>query len=509
MGFLPFFSLETWILLITFCCIFVMYGHWTYGVFEKLGIPGPKPKMYFGTVGRMNPVFYIEDSLLAQKYGKVWGMYELRKPVLAVMDPDVLKIVLIKECLTHFTNRRNLRLNGDLSDAVSIAEDDQWRKIRSVLSPYFSSGRMKEMFNIMKHHSHKLTVKLQSSLANNDVINVKEFFGPYSMDIMISIGFGGDMDFINNPSCPLLTLVSAIINIYLFSVSGCFPVVLPLLELLGVSFFSRTTTGHFKKIVEKFRAERKGSSHQVWNITIIIFLMLNRDSSITVNGPRGEKQNQGLSDSEIVSQLTMFAMAGYETSAITLTFLAYNLARNPEITKRLQEEIDTTFPSKGPVQYEALMQMEYLDAVIKESLRLSPPIPRLERQAKETVKINDLTIPKDMIVMIPVYALHRDPELWPEPEEFKPERFSKENKDSINPYTYLPFGMGPRNCLGMRFALLLVKLALVEVLQKFSFSVCKETMIPLKMDASGILGPLHPIKLKLEPRSTDSEHVDK
>uniref|UniRef100_A0A665U190 unspecific monooxygenase n=1 Tax=Echeneis naucrates TaxID=173247 RepID=A0A665U190_ECHNA len=452
-------------------------------VFEKLGIPGPKPKMYFGTVGRMNPVCQY--------------MYELRKPVLAVMDPDVLKIVLIKECLTHFTNRRNLRLNGDLSDAVSIAEDDQWRKIRSVLSPYFSSGRMKEMFNIMKHHSHKLTVKLQSSLANNDVINVKEFFGPYSMDIMISIGFGGDMDFINNPSCPLLSQASNLFrfSIPLFFFQGCFPVVLPLLELLGVSFFSRTTTGHFKKIVEKFRAERKGSSHQVWNITIIIFLMLNRDSS--------------LSDSEIVSQLTMFAMAGYETSAITLTFLAYNLARNPEITKRLQEEIDTTFPSKGPVQYEALMQMEYLDAVIKESLRLSPPIPRLERQAKETVKINDLTIPKDMIVMIPVYALHRDPELWPEPEEFKPERFSKENKDSINPYTYLPFGMGPRNCLGMRFALLLVKLALVEVLQKFSFSVCKETMIPLKMDASGILGPLHPIKLKLEPRSTDSEHVDK
>uniref|UniRef100_A0A665U1W2 unspecific monooxygenase n=1 Tax=Echeneis naucrates TaxID=173247 RepID=A0A665U1W2_ECHNA len=449
MGFLPFFSLETWILLITFCCIFVMYGHWTYGVFEKLGIPGPKPKMYFGTVGRMNPVFYIEDSLLAQKYGKVWGMYELRKPVLAVMDPDVLKIVLIKECLTHFTNRRNLRLNGDLSDAVSIAEDDQWRKIRSVLSPYFSSGRMKEMFNIMKHHSHKLTVKLQSSLANNDVINVKEFFGPYSMDIMISIGFGGDMDFINNPSCPLLSQAS---NLFRFSI--------PLFFFQGILFFYPT-----------------------------IFLYIHWELY------------------EIVSQLTMFAMAGYETSAITLTFLAYNLARNPEITKRLQEEIDTTFPNKTRVRLGSFEGLQTTLSLFV--IRLSPPIPRLERQAKETVKINDLTIPKDMIVMIPVYALHRDPELWPEPEEFKPERFSKENKDSINPYTYLPFGMGPRNCLGMRFALLLVKLALVEVLQKFSFSVCKETMIPLKMDASGILGPLHPIKLKLEPRSTDSEHVDK
>uniref|UniRef100_A0A8P4G5Z6 unspecific monooxygenase n=1 Tax=Dicentrarchus labrax TaxID=13489 RepID=A0A8P4G5Z6_DICLA len=462
MGYLPFFSLETWILLITFICIFVMYGNWTYRTFEKLGIPGPKPVMYWGTLGS----FKLRSIKCKSVFVSIFSMYELKLPMLAVMDPEMLKTILVKECFTYFTNRRNLRLNGDLYDAVSIAEDDQWRRIRNILSPSFTSGRIKEMFTIMKHHSHKLTTCLQSKVRNGEVVNIKDFFGPYSMDVMVSCAFSVDMDTISNPSCPLITHASKLFrfSLPLFIFQGCFPFFLPLLELLGVSFFRKTSTAFFKTVVEKMRAGR-------------------------------------LTDHEIVSQITMLAFAGYETSALTLVFLAYNLARNPEVMKRLQEEIDSTFPNKGPIEYEALVQMEYLDCVLCECLRLYPPAARLERTAKETVRINRITIPKDMVVMVPVYALHRDPELWPEPEEFKPERFSKENKQNINPYTYLPFGFGPRNCIGMRFALVMVKLALVEVLQNYSFSVCAETEIPLKMDAEGLVGPLNPIKLKLVTRS--------
>lgn len=216
----------------------------------------------------------------------------------------------------------------------------------------------------------------------------------------------------------------------------------------------------------------------------------------------------GLNDHEILSQVTMLLFAGYETSATTLTFLAYNLARNPAVMKHLQQEIDSAFPQKGPIQYESLMQMEYLSSVVDESLRLYPPAARLERTAKETVKIKGITIPKNMTVMVPVYALHRDPELWPDPEEFKPDRFNKENKQSINPYAYLPFGIGPRNCLGMRFAMVMIKLALVKVLQNYSFMVCEETEIPLRMHPEGLVGPLHPIKLKLQKRSLNSAYVD-
>ncbi|XP_044203376.1 cytochrome P450 3A27-like [Thunnus albacares] len=498
MGFLPFFSLETWILLITFICMFVIYGRRTHGIFEKLGIPGPKPLMYLGTVGRLNPVYYLDDDACAKKYGRVWGMYELRKPMLAVMDPDMLKIILVKECFTYFTNRRNFRLNGDLYDAVSIVEDDDWRRIRNVLSPSFTSGRIKEMFSIIKHHSRKLTDSLRSKAQNDEVITMKNFFGAYSMDVMASCAFSVDVDSISNPSSPLITHGSKLfrISIPLFLFQGFFPFFIPLLDLLGFSLFPKSSITFFQTFVEKVRAERNRSSHQVSGD-----MLQHMINSQTANESKKEKQNKGLTDHEILSQATMLVFAGYETSATTLVFLAYNLARKPDVMRCLQEEIDSTFPDKGPVQYEALMQMEYLDSVINECLRLYPPAARLERNAKETVKINGITIPKDITVMIPVFALHRDPELWTEPEEFKPERFSKENKQSINPYTYLPFGIGPRNCLGMRFALVLVKLALVEVLQHYSFAVCEETEIPLKMDPAGLVGPLQPIKLKVVTRS--------
>uniref|UniRef100_A0A7N6AKW1 unspecific monooxygenase n=1 Tax=Anabas testudineus TaxID=64144 RepID=A0A7N6AKW1_ANATE len=505
MGFLPFFSLETWILLIAFVCLFVIYGYWTYGVFEKLGIPGPKPVMYWGTVARYNKVHYLDDIECAQKYGRVWGMYELRRPMLAVMDPDMLKQILVKECFTYFTNRRNLRLNGDLYDAVSTAEDHQWRRIRNIISPFFTSGHIKELFSIMKHHSHKLVLCLQSKVHNDEVIDIKDFFGPYSLDVMASCALSVDMDSINNPSSPFITHATNLFRFskLLFAFQGtellltdtfffilsaifwCFPIFLPVLDLLGFSFFSKSSTAFFKSLLSKIQAQRKGS--------FVISLSV----------------ATGLTDHEIISQATMFVFAGFETSATTLVFVAYNLARNPDVMKRLLKEIDATFPNKAPVQYEALMKMEYLDSVVTECLRLYPPIPRLERLAKETVQINGITIPKDMTVMIPVYALHRDPELWPEPEVFKPDRFSKENKPHINPYTYLPFGAGPRNCLGTRFALVVVKLALVEVLQNFTFSVCEETEIPLQMEASAIIRPIRPIKLRLVARSTTSGNVDK
>ncbi|KAK9540652.1 hypothetical protein VZT92_003092 [Zoarces viviparus] len=501
MDYLPFFSVETWILLITFICLFVIYGNWTHGIFEKLGIPGPKPYIYWGTIGRNHLVYYEDDNLSAKKYGRVWGLYEFRKPMLVVMEPDMLKTILVKECFTYFTNRRNLRLNGELYDSVSAAEDDQWRRIRNILTQSFTSGRIKEMFSIMKHHSSKLTASLQSKAQNNKVITVKDFFGAYSMDVMTSCAFSVDVDSINNPSSPLIIHASKLFRVPISVVllQGFFPVLLPLLDLLGVSLFSKTSTAFFKTLLEKIRAERNGSSDQ--NSRDILQHMIN---SQTANAPSKEKQNTGLTDHEILSQATMFVFAGYETSATTLVFLAYNLARNPEVMKRLQEEIDSTFPNKGAVQYEDLMQMEYLDSVVNESLRLYPPAGRIDRVAKETVKISGITIPKDMMVMIPVYALHRDPELWPEPEEFKPDRFSKQNKQSINPYTYLPFGHGPRNCLGMRFALVLVKLALVEVLQNYSFSVCGETEIPLTMDPKSLVGPLNPIKLKVGTRPIPS-----
>lgn len=427
----------------------------------------------------------------------MWGIFDGRQPVLCITDPAMVKTILIKECYSFFTNRRNFRLNGPLYDAVSIAEDDQWRRIRSVLSPSFTSGRLKEMFDIMKQHSAVLISSMKKKADKDEPLELKEFFGPYSMDVVTSTAFSVDIDSLNNPSDPFVTNIKKMLKFDflspIFLTVAFFPFMGPILEKLEFSFFPTSVTDFFYAALQKIKIDREGSKQK----TRVDFLQLMIDSQQNNNS----KQDKGLTDHEILSQAMIFLFAGYETTSSSLTFLSYNLATNPQVMKKLQEEVDATFPNKAPIQYQELMQMEYLDCVINESLRLFPIASRLERVAKASVEINGFVIPKGMVVMVPTWPMHRDPEIWPEAEKFKPERFSKENKETIDPYSYMPFGAGPRNCIGMRFALVVMKLAIVEILQRYSFSVCKETEIPFELDIQGLLQPKRPIKLKLVPRS--------
>ncbi|XP_071361483.1 cytochrome P450 3A40-like [Trachinotus anak] len=500
MGYLLYFSAETWTLLVALITLVLVYAYWPYGIFKRMGIPGPKPVPFFGTMLAYRKGFTTFDTDCFKKYGKTWGIFDGRQPVLCITDPAMIKTVLIKECYSFFTNRRNFRLNGPLYDAVSIAEDDQWRRIRSVLSPSFTSGRLKDMFDIMKRHSANLLSSMDKKVEKDEPLELKEFFGPYSMDVVTSTAFSVDIDSLNNPSDPFVTNIKKMLKFDLFNplflIVAFFPFMGPIFEKLEFSFFPSSVTDFFYSALQKIKSNRETSK----TMSRVDLLQLMIDSQKNQDG----NKNKGLSDHEILSQAMIFIFAGYETSSSSLCFLAYNLATNPHIMKRLQEEIDSTFPNKAPIEYQALMQMEYLDNVMNESLRLYPIAPRLERVAKASVEIDGLVIPKDMVVLVPTWPLHRDPDLWPEPEEFKPERFSKENKESIDPYTYMPFGAGPRNCIGMRFALLMMKLAVVEILQRYSFTVCKETEIPLELDIQGLIMPKRPIKLKMVPRSEPS-----
>uniref|UniRef100_A0A8C7K9D3 Cytochrome P450 3A n=1 Tax=Oncorhynchus kisutch TaxID=8019 RepID=A0A8C7K9D3_ONCKI len=447
MSFLPYFSAETWTLLALLITLIVVYGYWPYGVFTKMGIPGPKPLPYFGTMLEYKKGFTNFDTECFQKYGRIWGIYDGRQPVLCIMDKSMIKTVLIKECYNIFTNRR-------LFDAVSVAEDDTWRRIRSVLSPSFTSGRLKEMFAIMKQHSSNLLSGMKKQADKDQTIELKEFFGPYSMDVVTSTAFSVDIDSLNNPSDPFVSNVKKMLKFDLFNplflLAALFPFTGPILEKMKFSFFPTAVTDFFYASLAKIKSGRDAGN----STNRVDFLQLMIDSQ------KGTCRTNT-----------------WKRFSSTMSFLAYNLATNPHVMTKLQGEIDTVFPNKAPIQYEALMQMDYLDCVLNESLRLYPIAPRLERVAKKTVEINGIVIPKDCIVLVPTWTLHRDPEIWSDPEEFKPERFSKENKESIDPYTYMPFGAGPRNCIGMRFALIMIKLAMVEILQSFTFSICDETEV--------------------------------
>ncbi|XP_068002743.1 cytochrome P450 3A40-like [Melanerpes formicivorus] len=503
MDLLPNFSSATWLLLVLFFSLLILYGIWPFQTFKKLGIPGPQPVPFFGTLLRYKKGIRNFDQMCFKTYGKIWGFFDGRQPVMAVLDPILVKNILVKECYSIFTNRRNFRLNGLLGSALNVAEDDQWKKIRTVLSPSFTSGKLKEMFPTIKLYGEKLVKNVEKKVANDEFVAVKDLFGAYSMDVVTSTSFSVNIDSMSNPSDPFVTNIKKFLKFSflhpLFMVLVLFPFVTPVLEKMNVTLLPSEVMEFFKGVFTKLKKER-GKGNTTDRVDFLQ-LMIDSQASQDSSKPDEEDLNKTLSDEEILAQALIFVFAGYETTSSTLSYISYNLATHPDVQQQLQDEIDANLPNKATPTYSTLMQMEYLDMVVNECLRLFPTGGRIERVCKQTVEINGVTIPKGMVVIIPAHVLHRDPDYWPEPDEFRPERFSKENKDCIDPYTFLPFGAGPRNCIGMRFALLVVKMAVVVLLQNFSFRTCKDTPIPLVLDSKGFMQPKDPIVLKMVPRS--------
>uniref|UniRef100_A0A8D0Q3I1 Cytochrome P450 3A n=1 Tax=Sus scrofa TaxID=9823 RepID=A0A8D0Q3I1_PIG len=444
MDLIPSFSVETWLLLVTSLVLLYLYGTYSHGFFKKLGIPGPTPVPYFGNILAYRKGIWDFDNKCFQKYGKIWGFFDGRQPVLAITDPDMIKTVLVKECYSVFTNRRTFGPVGVMKNAISLAEDVQWKKIRTLLCPAFTSGKLKEIFPIIDQFGDVLVKNMRREAEKGKPVTMKDIVGGFSMDVITSTAFGVKIDSLNNPQDPFVYYTKRLLKFDfldpLLVISTLFPFLRPIFELLSFSVFPKTAVNFFTKSVKKMK-------------------------------------ESPLSDPEMVAQGIIFIFAGYEPTTDSLSFLFYKLATHPDVQRKLQEEIDATFPNKAPPTYESLEQMEYLDMVLNESLRLFPLTARLERVCKKDVEIHGVFIPQGTVVMVPIYTIHQDPGHWPEPEEFHPERFSKKNRDSINPYTHMPFGTGPRNCIGMRFALMNMKLAAVKVLQNFSFKPCKETQV--------------------------------
>jgi cytochrome P450 family 6 len=205
---------------------------------------------------------------------------------------------------------------------------------------------------------------------------------------------------------------------------------------------------------------------------------------------------------ELAAESMLVFAAGYETSSTLMTFTLYSLATNPDIQNKLRDEITSAIEENdGKLTYEMLFGFKYLDMVMSETLRMYPPIADNMRKCNSdyTIPGTNLVIPKDTTVEINTYSLHHDPEYFPEPQKFIPERFSDENVKNIKPFTYLPFGEGARICLGMRFGLMQSKMGIAKLIKDFSFSPCEKTPIPMKFVASfPFLAPVGGMWLKIE-----------
>lgn len=174
-------------------------------------------------------------------------------------------------------------------------------------------------------------------------------------------------------------------------------------------------------------------------------------------------------DEEIHDHIYTFVAAGYETTALQITFTLLLLAMHPDVQETLFKEVFEAFSDNSTrIDYEYLKKLEYLDAVVKESMRLLPPVPLIGRQTLEEIELNELKVPKGVTLLINFFNLHRRKDLWgADAEIFKPERFLIKTYSEVHPHSFLPFSRGTRDCIGHHYALLAIKTVLFKFLRAY------------------------------------------
>jgi cytochrome P450 len=208
---------------------------------------------------------------------------------------------------------------------------------------------------------------------------------------------------------------------------------------------------------------------------------------IMIDASKNETEaNKKISQSEMMAQCVVFIIAGFDTTATLMACCAYHLAKHPEVQEKLTEEVSNI----SIINHDTVMELKYLDAVLKECFRLTPPVFRVQRQCVAPSRVGNVQVEPGTIVCIPVFAMHRDPGYFNDPETFDPNRFLEGGADvDHHPYAFLPFGGGPRMCIAQRFALLEAKMAIALVMQEYHFETTPETMLSFTPDSVDLLAP--------------------
>ncbi|XP_046565423.1 cytochrome P450 3A21-like [Haliotis rubra] len=478
-----------------------IYGTWNYNYFKKQGIPGPAPTPCVGNNVGQN--FGHKVYAWSKLYGDVFGVFLGRTPAYVISDLEVLKQVMVKS-FDNFRNRTALKFPFPFNLSLINLEDAAWKRVRNTISPTFTGVKLKQMCGSINDCGRTLTTNFSKVMGENRGINVKDYFGAFSMDVICQTAFGIKVDSQTDFNHPFVVNAKRLFQptklAQAFSVvSGAVPPLEPIIAKLGLGVFPRDTIDFFETITSELMKQRGNDKTHHQQGTDFLKLMM--DASIEGKDDNANDQTvkhsvRHLSRDEVIAQSITFFIAGYETTASTLTFISHCLAMNPDVQEKAYNEIKEMLGNEEPT-YENIGKLKYLDNVISETLRLYPPGYLITRSVSETIEIKGLTFSKGQTVFIPVMAIHRNPELYEDPDSFKPERFEDQDKTMA----FQAFGYGPRICIGMRLALTEVKVALINVLRAVKFERVPDTPEVLTFGPNpNVLQTDIDIILKVSPR---------
>ncbi|CAG2112673.1 unnamed protein product, partial [Medioppia subpectinata] len=402
-------------------------------------------------------------------------------------------------------------------------QGDDWKRVQSIASPVFTSSKMRKMCPLVRQSVEGFMNTLSEYLKNKHEVNVKDMYGCLTMDVIANCAFATKTNAFKDPNNPfvvhernalkfsflkfisMLLLPQFVLNILKFRTLmneksvDFFSTILR--QILGIREKSETKYNDLIDLMMRAKEGKENINDESDRHEFHHIYEDEEEFEITRKILNIKPSNKFITEDEMIAQGLVVFIAGYETVATTLSVCSYELALNPDVQQNLYEEVMSSLDTNGEIDYEVLTKLPFLDAVIAETLRLHSPIVKVGNIAAQDYKLGNtgIIIQKGQTVEIPIYAIHHSKQNYPNPEMFIPDRFLPENRHKIIPYTYLPFTSGPRNCIGMRFALMEVKLCLAHIIRRFQFSRCPQTDVPLILIGNlweRLLTPLPDLEIK-------------
>ncbi|XP_046667735.1 probable cytochrome P450 6a14 [Homalodisca vitripennis] len=452
--------------------------------FEKRRIPY-EPATF--AIGNLWPVLsmkksyndFVFDLYKKHRTKKLVGIFQFFRKSVLIIDRELLRSVLVRDF--QYFDGKSLHYNKELEPLTAhlfSLGGQQWKVLRAKITPLFSSNKTKGMFPIFIDAAHKLSEYVSQITEKNDEIECKDLFTRFSVDVTTSTAFGLDIDVASDKAATFKEMAGSIFSPSLGSMYrnslwfyGGF-----IAKTFNLRIIPKKTHDFFFNLA-KDTVEYRETNGNNRNDLLQPLIELKQ-------GAKSGDEGINMTIEELAAQAYMFVLAGYETTSTALNFFLYEMAMNPEVQERIHAEVDAV----EEITYDTLAGMEYLDMALDELHRKHAQLGFLSRTCTKDYQVpgTDYVIERGTEVLVSVQGLHKDPELFPEPERFIPERFSKENKGKIKPFSYMPYGEGPRYCAGQRFAQLMVKTGLAVMMKRFSVQTSPRTPNPMRYDPLAI-----------------------
>ncbi|KAH8238683.1 hypothetical protein KR038_000927, partial [Drosophila bunnanda] len=495
--------------------------------FRRRGIPHDPPHILKGNIKGYNSYRTANDIVLDyyNKYrgtkAPFVGFYFFQKPIAFIMDLDLVKHIMIKD-FSNFSDKGLYYNEKDdpLSAHLFNLDGSQWRLLRGKLSSAFAFGKMKVMYPTVMSVAEELLAVMHEKVERNSVLDIRDIMARFTVDVIGTCAFGINCNSLRDESSEFLhfgkrSLMDKRHGPLLHGFMHSYPGLARRLRFVR-------TAEHIQKfyhrIVHETVSLRERENIRRNDFMDVLIDMKNRKEIVLENGD----VVKGLTMDEVLGQAFVFFIAGFETSSSTMGYALYELAKHPDIQDKVRAEVEEVLDNHGQeLSFESIKDLKYLSMVIDgkllsgivithahslyifaETSRLYSIASHLIRKARRRYVVPghpNFVIEAGQLVFIPATGIHHDPSIYPSPNEFQPERFSPEMVASRPSVAWLPFGDGPRNCLGMRFGQMQMRIALALLIKNFRFSTCPETPDPLQFDPrSLVLTVSGGIKLKVE-----------